>query len=128
MTPGTTYDNNPWYMPNQVLHAYGFDLLGADGTGQAIGIVDAYGNQNIQFDLDYFCLICNLNPTSVTVVGSNPGGKGNGWDLETSLDVEWADAVAPNAKIVLSVAASGQFPDMLAAVQNAVAPGPRSSP
>src|SRR5262249_37785016 len=34
----------------------------------------------------------------------NPKGFGLAWDLETTLDVEWAHALAPNAAIVLVLA------------------------
>jgi subtilase family serine protease len=39
----------------------------------------------------------------------------NGWELEESLDVEWAHAMAPSAKIVLVEAASNSYPDLMAA-------------
>ena len=35
-----------------------------------------------------------------------------GWALETSLDVEWAHALAPGANIVLVEAASGSLSDL----------------
>ena len=48
------------------------------------------------------------------------GGKkprGNcGWNQEAALDIEWAHAMAPNAKIVLIEAASASFSDLLQAV------------
>ena len=41
--------------PSQIRHAYGFDQLTATGSGQIIGIVDAYGSPTIQNDLNAFC-------------------------------------------------------------------------
>jgi subtilase family serine protease len=111
------------YKPAQIRHAYGIDQLGVTGAGQKIAIVDAYGNQNIQTDLNTFCTQFGLKAATVTVLGNNVGGNGNGWDLETSLDVEWAHAVAPDATIILSVAATASDSDLLAAIDAAVAAG-----
>ena len=94
------------YNPAQIRHAYGVDLLAADGTGQKIAIVDAYGNKSIQANLDTFCTQFGLPKTRVTILGNNTG-KDKGWGLETALDVEWAHAIATNAAIILSVARSG---------------------
>src|SRR5206468_2022041 len=41
------------------------------------------------------------------------------WGLETSLDVEWAHAIAPGAKILLVEANSSSLTDLLAAVNYA---------
>jgi len=122
VTPAAAAAVTP-YTPAQVRHAYGFDQLSATGIGQKIAIVDAYGNQNIQSDLDKFCSQFGRKSTTVTVLGNNSGGNGNGWDLETSLDVEWAHVVAPDATIVLSVARTASDFDLLAAVDAAVAAG-----
>ena len=111
------------YTPAQIRIAYGFNQLSATGAGQKIAIVDAYGNQNIQSDLNAFCSQFGLNATTVQVIGSNPGGRGNGWDMETSLDVEWAHVVAPGATIILSVAPNASNSALLAAVDAAVAAG-----
>jgi hypothetical protein len=111
------------YSPAQIRHAYGFDKVSATGMGQKIAIVNAYGNQNIQSDLNTFCNHFGIKTTTVRVIGSNPGGKGNGWDLETSLDVQWAHVVAPDATIILSVAPTENTDDLLAAVDAAVAQG-----
>src|SRR5208337_3308908 len=44
----------------------------------------------------------------------NPTG---GWELEESLDVQYAHAMAPNAQIILVEAASDSFSDLFPAVQ-----------
>jgi subtilase family serine protease len=112
------------YTPAQIRHAYGFDQQTATGFGQKIAIVDAYGNQNIQSDLNAFCSQFGLKATTVQVIGSNlGGGLGNGWGLETSLDVEWAHVVAPDATIILSVAPTASGPDLLKAIDAAVTYG-----
>ena len=122
LTPAATPAAVP-YTPAQIRHAYGFDQLSATGVGQKIAIVDAYGNQNIQSDLNTFCSQFGLKSTTVQVIGSNSGGRGNGWDLETSLDVQWAHVVAPDATIILSVAPTASNANLLAAVDAAVAQG-----
>src|SRR5438552_1191321 len=42
------------YSPARMRHAYGFDQLTQDGTGQTIAIVDAYDDPNIVADLNTF--------------------------------------------------------------------------
>src|SRR5207245_11289572 len=104
-----------YYSPAQIRHAYGFDQLSGIGAGQKIAIVDAYGNANIQNDLNTFCSQYGLSQTTVQVLGNN-SGIDSGWALETALDVEWAHAIAPSATIILSVAASSSSYDLLNAV------------
>src|SRR2546426_5437522 len=110
------------HSPAQIRHAYGFDQLSATGAGQKIAIVDAYGNANIQNDLDTFCAHFGLSSATVQVVGNNTGGD-PGWAMETALDVEWAHAIAPGATIILSVASSSQITDLMNAVDVAVNAG-----
>ena len=43
-----------------------------------------------------------------------PTAKGTGWDLEESLDVEWAHAMAPDATIYLVEAQSNSGIDLFA--------------
>jgi subtilase family serine protease len=117
ITPG----NTGYYTPGQVRLAYGFDQITADGSGQTIGIVDAYGNSSIQSDLDTFCSTYGLASTTVKVVGTT--GRNSGWALETALDVEWAHVIAPKAKIILSVARTASIGNLLGAVNAAVNAG-----
>jgi subtilase family serine protease len=115
-TAGSVY-----YTPAQIRHAYGFDQLTATGSGQTIAIVDAYGSSSIQSDLNTFC--SDFSIASTTVVIDYPQGlptSNAGWAEETSLDVEWAHAIAPGAKIVLVVAKSSSYSDLLGAVDYAV--------
>jgi subtilase family serine protease len=75
----------------------------------------------IQSDLDQFCATFGIPTTTVKVY--YPQGvphSDSGWALETSLDVEWAHAIAPGARIVLVVAASDRLSDLLSAVDYAV--------
>src|SRR6266581_1627651 len=111
-----------YYSPAQIRHAYGFDQLSGIGAGQKIAIVDAYGNANIQNDLNTFCAHFGLNSATVQIIGNNTGADA-GWSMETALDVEWAHAIAPGATIILSVASSSQLTDLLNAVDAAVNAG-----
>lgn len=106
----------------------------SDGTGQTIVIVDAYGSPTIQSDLTIFDrTVANLpDPPSFQVVYS--GGKPSinlnnatqlGWAEETTLDVEWAHASAPGAKIILVVANNDQGNTIQAAQQYAIGLAPQ---
>ena len=111
------------YSPAQIRHAYGFDQLTADGTGQTIGIVAPYGNPYIQTDLDTFCAAFGLAGTTIQVLGDNSNAAGV-WMLPAAAAVEWAHVIAPNARIVFSVAASIRVTnDVLYAVSAAVNAG-----
>ncbi len=109
-----------------VRKAYGLDQISfggvvGDGAGQTIAIVDAYDAPNIVADLHAFDLAMGLSDPTLTVVkqaGTPPSGT-TGWALETSLDVEWAHAVAPKANILLVEAASASYTDLMWAVDAA---------
>lgn len=121
------------FSPAQIRHAYGFDQITftsgkktvpGDGTGQTIAIVDAFDHPNIASDLAFFDQTYGLAaPPSFKKVDQYGGTDypvvDGGWDLEISLDVEWAHAVAPKANIILVEAASANFADMLTAVDYA---------
>src|SRR5438552_12412949 len=108
------------YAPNQILHAYGFDKLPYDGTGQTIAIVDAYDNPNVASDLATFDQLYGLPDPVLTI--AQPRGQPNAdllWGLEIDLDVQWAHVIAPRANILLVEAKSDLINDMMAAVDYA---------
>jgi len=118
------------YTPAQGKVAYGFnDIafggLAGNGSGETIAIVDAYDDPNIQADLNTFDTQFGLPNTTITRVNetggtSYPASDQTGdWELEESLDVEWAHAMAPGAKIMLVEANSCSDSDLLAGVQYA---------
>ena len=113
------------YAPSQVANAYGFSRLSGNGAGQTIAIVDAYGSSTIQNDLNIFCATYGLPTTTVQIAfpSGKPKRSSSGWALETSLDVEWAHAMAPGANILLVVAKSASLSDLLTAVDAAVKAG-----
>jgi len=109
------------YTPAQMRHAYGLDQLDTTGQGQLIAIVDAYGSPTMQADLDTFCATLGIPSTTIQVY--YPQGQpvaNSGWATETSLDVEWAHAIAPGATIVLVASQSNSDADLFAAVDYAV--------
>jgi subtilase family serine protease len=118
------------YTPEQVRLAYGFDQIASQGDGQVIGIVDAFDDPTVESDLGVFTNTFNLPPCTVangclTVVfasGTRPITN-VGWSMETSLDVQWAHAIAPNAKILLVEAKNGTLGALLGAVPVAVKNG-----
>jgi hypothetical protein len=118
------------YNPTQIRHAYGFDTLSSDGTGQTIAIVDAFDDPNITADLNTFSSQYSLPTTTsgtftftkVYAQGSQPVGN-TGWGQEISLDVEWAHAIAPHAPIMLVEAASNSFANLMGGVDYAVSHG-----
>lgn len=120
--PAATVQSTLPLAPQQVRHAYGFDLIAGDGAGQTIAIVDAYDNPNIASDLHVFDLRYNLPDPAFTK--AMPQGKpvyNADWALEIALDVEWAHAIAPKASILLVEARTSSYADILKAVDYAVA-------
>ena len=116
--------NPTGYSPARMRHAYGFDLVTGTATGQTIAIVEAYGSSTIQSDLTKFCTTFAIPTTTLSIYYPQGVPAPNTvWALETSLDVEWAHAIATGAKIVLVVAKSALSTDLLAAVDFAVALG-----
>ncbi len=80
------------------------------GGSGVIVIVDAYDYPGAASDLANFSSTFGLPAANFTVEyasGRKPSnGCGPGWQLEESLDIEWAHAMAPNAQIVLMEASS----------------------
>jgi subtilase family serine protease len=99
------------YSPLQYRTAYNLNSLykkGITGKGRTIVIVDSFGSPTIQHDLDTYSKQFGMHSTKVNVVkwGKVPvfdptNADMTGWAGETTLDVEMAHAVAPDAKIVL---------------------------
>jgi subtilase family serine protease len=113
--------------PRQVRGAYGVNrvyfsggTVRGNGAGQTIAIVDAYHDPNISSDLATFDSQYGLfAPPSFTVKNLGATATDPGWALETSLDVEWAHALAPRANIVLVEASSDSLNSLFDAVRYA---------
>src|SRR5271156_5414915 len=118
------------YVPDQVEAAYKLPALyrrGTTGKGQTIVVVDAFGSPTIADDLLQFDQYLGLGtpPLRIVQVGHVPAfDSGNadmiGWASETTLDVEYAHAGAPDAKIVLVEAAKDDIQQLALAVRYAV--------
>ncbi len=90
---------------------------GLDGTGQTIVLLEAYGDTYIESDANAFNKLAGLpllDSSNFSVVYPEGVPKNQdrvaalvGWPTEIDLDVQWAHAIAPGAKIVV-VAAAGQ--------------------
>ena len=113
------------YGPDQIRAAYGVQPLldkGFDGRGRTIGIVDAYGSPTLASDVAAFDSLWGLAPADLTIqapfgIDKTTPANASGWAGETSLDVQWAHAIAPGAKIVLVVAKSNDDKDILDATE-----------
>jgi subtilase family serine protease len=105
-----------------------------DGSGQTIAIVDAYDDPSIFSDVNTFDQTFSVSQydsrslynaygsssswlTKVTPEGTPP--VSSVWSPEIALDVEWAHAIAPGAKIMLIEAKSAYDSDMYGAVDYA---------
>jgi subtilase family serine protease len=119
------------YGPGAIRKAYNVDGLianGTNGTGQTIVIIDAYGSPTLADDLAQFDAVFGLPaPPSLQQIhmpGSPPfdyfDGNQLGWAEETSLDVQWAHAIAPGAKIIVVAAVSNNDFDILDAQNYAI--------
>ncbi len=94
--------------------------INPSGGSGAIALVDAYDDPNAADDLAYFSHQFGLPAAKFQVIyaqGSRPAqDPTGGWEIEESLDIEWAHAMAPNAKIFLVEAADNSDTNLYAAV------------
>jgi subtilase family serine protease len=93
--------------------------LNPSGGSKVIAIVDAFDDPNAATDLATFSAQFGLPAANFSKVFASgvkpPQDPTGGWELEASLDIEWAHAMAPSAKIVLVEAASNSLSNLLAA-------------
>ena len=97
--------------------------LPSTGGSQKIAIVDAFDYPTAENDLRVFstkfglplCTTANGCFKKVYANGTKPQAN-CGWAQEAALDIEWAHAMAPNAKIILVEAANNSFANLFRAV------------
>jgi len=107
------------FTPAEIRQAYGindisFNGTSGDGAGQTIAIVDAENDPNIIADTAYFDTYYGLQQFNVsggptlTVLNQDgnptplPANSAPGdWDVEESMDVQWAHVAAPQANVIL---------------------------
>src|ERR1019366_1512675 len=101
------------YNLKNIVFTTGGKTVSANGAGETIAVVNAYGDPSIASDLQTFDAnfgIGNDNASGQFVLTvATPQGSvrtNAGWATEQSLDVEWAHAIAPEANILLVEASS----------------------
>jgi subtilase family serine protease len=109
------------YNPSQIRTAYGLPSSG--GAGITIAVIDAYETPNILTDYTIFSNQFGLpdNSTGNFIVYKMPDTieTDSGWAEETCLDVQWAHAIAPQAKILLVEAVNSYSSSLISAVDYA---------
>ncbi len=126
--PQAFLSNVTGYDPGQIRRAYGFGELDdpnytTRGQGQTIYIITSFAGANPFGDLVTFSRQFNLPvPTYgvdfqiVNASGHTPA-RDAGWAAEADLDLQWAHAIAPAARLVLVQADSNITPDALQAIR-----------
>ena len=132
VVPNAASSSNAMYNTPATIHSL-YNLPSTGGSG-AIAIVDAYHYPTSLGDFNSFAGYFGLPKETSTVAtassnrtfqvvyatGYQPQSQGNyiaSWNMEEALDIEWAHAMAPNAKIYLVEAASDSNSDLDYAVQ-----------
>lgn len=132
--PKLTSSSPSGLSPSAIQSVYnlsGLSSSSTDGSGQIIALIDAYRDPNALSDLNTWnaqygypqlSTCTSLSQSGPCFEQVNPQGTpkvNSGWVLEESLDIEWAHAEAPGAKIVLVQAASNSNANLFGAVQYA---------
>ena len=116
--PAATYTGNSYggtsvggcgYTPPEIQTAYNLSALyneGYDGTGQTIVIFEICNTATIKSDANAFSKqfgLPALTKENFSVIGYPVAAPCDYPDVEESLDVEWAHAIAPGANVVVLV-------------------------
>ncbi len=110
--------------PAQVKEAYGFPTSYKAGAGQTVAVVIPYHHPTLEADLKAFSKAFGLRSCSKSngclKQVNHRGGKdypttSKNWSLEAALDVQWAHAIAPGAKILVVEAKSDSLSEVLKA-------------
>ncbi len=119
------------YTPQQMQAHYNIRTginAGLDGTGQTIVLVDGPSDPSVKDDLVAFSKLTGLPPiTSSNFQIIYPDGVPSqltlteiaNWDEEADLDIEWAHAMAPGAKIILLIAPTQDWTELEFMIQYA---------
>jgi subtilase family serine protease len=117
---GTAAESPSGFSPAQIRTAYN---LPSSGGSDTIAIIDAFDDPTVLDDLNVFSSQFNLPPVNSTnfekhmMAPSIP--ENDWWAAEISLDVQWAHAIAPSAKILLVEAQDNSNPSLYSAVDYA---------
>ncbi len=96
------------FFPQDLITAYQLPSR-VNGTGQTIGLLEFSNGYSVS-DVNAFWASMNIAPPSldfVSVDGTPNDGGVNSYDMEATLDVEWAGAMAPGVHLVVYEASSG---------------------
>ena len=117
------------YDPSQIRKAYEFGNLSDAsftnrGEGEYIAIVNAFSYPTLINDLSVFSSTFGLPQPSADNIEvfyqrGRPGAVDAGWALEAALDVQWAHAIAPDAKKLMYFADSNLTIDIYATIRQA---------
>jgi len=109
--------------PDAIKKVYNLPQTGGHGT---IAIITAYHDPTIEQDLSMFNSSFNISSCTYKngcleshQVSTSTKTADTGWSLETSMDVEWAHAIAPNAHILIVEAITPSGENLLKAVDYA---------
>jgi subtilase family serine protease len=127
---GQSHASDVGLTPAQIRRAYGFDRIENGGRGQVIAIVVPFDHPRIEQDLARFSRAFDLPECEfedhclrkIYASGERPDVDPI-WALEAALGVEWAHAIAPEARILLVEADSDKLSDLLPAIDVAVRRG-----
>lgn len=109
------------YSPSQIRMAYNLPFTGGNGT--TIAVIIAFDTPNIRnylaaFSSQYGLPVPTDSNFEIHKMASNIVVNSS-WSLEACLDVEWAHAIAPDAKILLVEARTNSIFNLLSAIDYA---------
>jgi subtilase family serine protease len=115
--------------PTQFKTIYNMSTSPTAGQGKTIGIVGAYAHPRAVGDLATFSSLYRLPPCTIdngcfTRVNQTGGttyttNTDLAWAVEANLDLQWAHAIAPGAKLLYVEAASNSATDLFPAIKYA---------
>ena len=114
--------------PASIRSFYGFDKIANTGAGQTIAVIVAFNDPSTASDLAYFDNYYGLTPPpSLTIVNQTGGSTlpsqepsgTHDWEMESSLDIQYAHAIAPQANILVVAAESPTYANLFTAVRYA---------
>jgi len=109
----------------EIEYFYGIDKITSQGEGATIAIVVPAGSPTLVNDLKVFSAAMGIPDASVSFIYPQgvPTTYNDSWALETTLDTQWAHALAPKAKLLMVITNSSTISGLLQGIDAAVAAG-----
>ena len=109
----------------EIEYFYGIDKIVSQGEGATIAIVVPAGSPTLVNDLKVFSAAMGIPDASVSFIYPQgvPTTYNDSWALETTLDAQWAHALAPKAKLLMVITNSSTISGLLQGIDAAVAAG-----